>query len=231
MSAIRTLETIDIEGHAIIVAPDEQMVPLKPLCVAMGIDARGQQQRLERAAWAKGACIIHAPSTGGPQETFCLPRAVVPMWLATIDASRVRDEHAREVIELFQCRCAEVLDAYWNERKSSAELDVDLALKRAEKAIKVGAMTKAEAGAMAREAFSRAGMLPDIEGEERDRYAQLMQGIDEITADEFARRAWDVKRPTVAHYRRAADALRSIGFVSHRVYRGRRKVRIWRREH
>jgi hypothetical protein len=231
MSAVQCIETIDFSGFQIQVLPDEELVPIKPICVSIGIDWEGQRQRLSRQVWA-GTCMIQAPSAGGPQDQVALPRQQVPMWLATIDASRIKDERAREVLELFQCRCAEVLDAYWNERKSVAELDVDLALKRAAKAIKVGAMTKAEAGAMAREAFRRAGMLPDVDSSERDRYARLMAGVTETTSAEFARLAWGVTNPNASHARRAATALRELGFVAHRVREGgSRKVRIWRREH
>lgn len=99
------LSALRSEGHGWLV--------LKQACEALGIDARGQQQRLERTAWAT-ACVIHAVAADGRQrEMFCLRADRVAMWLATIDVSRIADDEARQRLALWQCHAAEALDRWW----------------------------------------------------------------------------------------------------------------------
>lgn len=88
---------------------------IKAACEAMGIDHRGQKQRLDRAPWATG-CVMHLvdEATDGKQrEMFCLRIEKVGMWLATIETSRIADPAARAKIELWQCEAADVLDRWW----------------------------------------------------------------------------------------------------------------------
>jgi len=89
-------------------------VVLKPLCERLGIDAQAQQRRIMRATWGrKGAAIMAVPSAGGVQQTFCLHRKRLAMWLATLDANRTRVE-VRPYLEALQERAADVLDAYFS---------------------------------------------------------------------------------------------------------------------
>jgi hypothetical protein len=90
-------------------------VPLKRLCEVLGPDVEGQRQRLARAAtlgaaWAALPSIKAVDATGGVRDLLILPRRSIPMWAATIDASRVSDEVRPKVIA-YQDECADVLAA------------------------------------------------------------------------------------------------------------------------
>lgn len=89
-----------------------EYVVLRPLCERLGLDPRAQQRRLQRAAWAKGAAIMAAPSAGGAQETFLLPRRRLAMWLATLPAARAKAE-VRPYLEALQDKAADVLDQFF----------------------------------------------------------------------------------------------------------------------
>lgn len=86
-------------------------VSLRRMCEALGLDVEAQRQKLssrERTPWAV-TCMTKATAADGKNYTsFCLDLDSVPMWLATIDASRVRDE-ARVKIVILQREAARVL--------------------------------------------------------------------------------------------------------------------------
>lgn len=105
------------DGEILCVRSDEdgEFVVIKPLCERIGVDARGQQQRIQRASWGKScACIMHVQLPGDVQrrEVFVLSRKRIAMWLATIDTNRVNEE-VRPYLEALQERAADVLDAYF----------------------------------------------------------------------------------------------------------------------
>jgi len=66
-------------------------VVVKRVCENLGIDHGAQQERLRRKDWATVGLI---PTVIGDQayEVFCLDLESLPMWLATIDANRVKPE-------------------------------------------------------------------------------------------------------------------------------------------
>lgn len=50
----------------IVSTSDEQMVAIRPICEALGIDANGQKQRIERdEILSSTACMIHAVAADG----------------------------------------------------------------------------------------------------------------------------------------------------------------------
>lgn len=99
-----TIEALQRDGHGWMV--------LKPACSALQIDDEAQRKRLERARWAT-ACIIQAVGADGKlRQMYCLRADRVGMWLATLDASRIKDEARRERLELWQCEAADALNRW-----------------------------------------------------------------------------------------------------------------------
>ena len=96
------------------------LVPLVPVCDALGLNTNGQVQRLRRATWA---CITHAqvqlPDDAQRREVACLDLDALPMWLATIDTGRVR-ENARPKLVLYQREAAKVLREHFFPRQAPA---------------------------------------------------------------------------------------------------------------
>lgn len=71
------------DGRRIDVIRDEQgnlWVGVKSICLAIGIDAKSQRQKIiddEKYRWGD----ITSPSAGGMQKTFCLPLNHLNGWL------------------------------------------------------------------------------------------------------------------------------------------------------
>lgn len=85
----------------IISTGDEQLVAIKPICEAIGIDWEGQRQRIERdEILGSVACMIKAIAYDGKKrEMFCLPLMYVLGWIFSDDIrlavvpSRIRELH------------------------------------------------------------------------------------------------------------------------------------------
>ena len=113
-----TPATVDFHGHALTVITGpagEQLVAMKPICEAIGLDWDGQRQRIKRhKVLSRGAVMITAPSASGDQEHTCLPLKMLNGWLFSVDAARVRPE-IRDTLIQYQSECFDVLAAYWQQ--------------------------------------------------------------------------------------------------------------------
>lgn len=100
-------------------------VSVKSACEAMGVDAEAQRKRLKAAEWAETSIIeVSAPiqpndalaavlrSPNLVVKTFCLKAECAPMWLATFDASRIKEPTARAQVKLWQKHATAALFAY-----------------------------------------------------------------------------------------------------------------------
>ncbi len=95
--------------------PDAQIyVPLRPICLFLGLDWAGQYQRLKRDPVLGEALrtvrLSRAQTAGGAPDVSTLPLKFLPGWLFGIQASRVKPE-LREKILRYQRECYDVL---WN---------------------------------------------------------------------------------------------------------------------
>ena len=100
----------------IVATSDEQLVPIRPICKALGIDTNGQKQRIERdEILSSVACIIHATGGDGKQyEMYCIPYMYVFGWLFSIDTSKVNEE-ARLTVLKYKEECYRALYKHFTE--------------------------------------------------------------------------------------------------------------------
>jgi hypothetical protein len=129
------IERFDFHGDELDVAREGDVlwVSVRRVCDALGVAANMQIAKLKGKPWAGGMMII-SPSDGGPQSTFCLPLRALPMWLATIEPSRVA-ESVRAKLERYQVECADALADYFFgpvSTASDASLAADIASLRDE---------------------------------------------------------------------------------------------------
>lgn len=84
----------------IIATSDEQMIPIRPICEALGVDSNGQKQRIERdEILSSTACVIHAVAADGKErEMYAIPYMYIFGWLFSIDTSKVNPEVKENVI-------------------------------------------------------------------------------------------------------------------------------------
>ncbi len=115
-------------------------VPLARLCENLGIARARQAQRVrEHAVLSRGLRTLTFVSKGGPQQAECLRLDMIPLWLAGVNANRVKDT-VKEKLVLYQSEVAGVLwDAFRHEilpptpaaimpmERSSAEIAYEMA--------------------------------------------------------------------------------------------------------
>lgn len=104
------LLAVEKDGHV--------WVPVKRVCEVLGIDHRSQREKLQNQRWAVGVLITSTAPDGKNYDTFCIRSDRLAMWLATIDAGRVKEE-ARPALEALQCEAAEALAAHFAKAQES----------------------------------------------------------------------------------------------------------------
>lgn len=117
MSATNQIVHVPFNGQTVDATLDEKsgtwLVALKPICENIGVDYSGQLQRLKNQPWATMGVIPTVASNGKTYEMAAIDRQTFVMWLATIDASRLKSDAARAVVLKYQMECAKVLDSYF----------------------------------------------------------------------------------------------------------------------
>lgn len=101
----------EIKGGIVIHPPSERRVyvPVRPLVDFLGVDWRGQRQRIRRdPVLSAEMSMVVMETTGGPQEMMCLPLDMLNGWLFGIQASRVKEELQEKLIR-YQRECYRVL--------------------------------------------------------------------------------------------------------------------------
>lgn len=86
------LNTIDFHGQVLQIIDNngKPYVPLKRICVNLGLDWSAQRKRIERdQVLSEGMVVMAIPSEGGDQDMVCLPLEYLNGWLFGIDDSRV----------------------------------------------------------------------------------------------------------------------------------------------
>ncbi len=98
------LNTVEFHGQVlqIVHAHGRPYVPIRTICVNLGIDWNAQRQRIHRdQVLSEGVCMIHAPSPGGSQEMLCLPLEYLNGWLFGIEERRVASQ-IREALIVYK---------------------------------------------------------------------------------------------------------------------------------
>lgn len=115
MASSYPLVPVQFQGdniHAIRDESGEVWVVVLRLCEVMGIDYRSQYVKLQDKPWAKTAKIVTATQGGYDREMFCIHLDSLPMWLTTIDSSRVAPG-VRAKLAVYQAECARVLATHF----------------------------------------------------------------------------------------------------------------------
>jgi len=92
---MQQVETIDFYGDQLEVIRDEQgegWTVVKRACENVGLDEEPQRKKLRAAKWAVTSVMEATGPDGKTYKMFCLHVDSVPMWLATIQASRVAEQ-------------------------------------------------------------------------------------------------------------------------------------------
>ena len=114
-----------VNNQSILIIEDlskEKLVPIRPICDALGVDFEGQRQRISRDEILSPTAFMTKAvgADGKDREMVCLPIKFVFGWLFTIDTSRVNEE-ARESVINYKLKCYDVLYNYFVEYSEFVE--------------------------------------------------------------------------------------------------------------
>jgi hypothetical protein len=99
---------------------DRALVVIKSVCEHLDIDVENQRKKLNQAAWATTVMITAVAKDGKNREVACLDLDCLPMWLATIQTTKVKPS-ARPLLEAYQREAARVLrDHFFGRREEAA---------------------------------------------------------------------------------------------------------------
>ncbi len=101
---------------------DDVWVVVRPVCEALRLATDAQRNKLKTKPWATTSMNDVVAEDGRIRELFCIHIDSLPMWLATIEPSRVGAE-VRPKLEAYQTRCAQVLRDYFFGRPSARGLE------------------------------------------------------------------------------------------------------------
>lgn len=118
---IFTINNVDI------VVTNDGLVPIKPICEALGIDDEGQRQRIERDEILASVTFMTKATgkDGKAYQMVAIPVKYVFGWLFTIDASRVNPEIKDSVIK-YKRECYETLYNHFNGQQERRNEQDDL---------------------------------------------------------------------------------------------------------
>lgn len=111
MSTALVQRTVSFYGDDLVVIRQGEIAytPLKPICLAFGLDWEAQYKRVLRdEVLGSVAAMMEIPSPGGMQQTVCLPIEFLHGWLFGVQVSRVRPE-LRERVILYKRECYRIL--------------------------------------------------------------------------------------------------------------------------
>ena len=115
-----------INGQQIQVSNDEaQLVPLKPICQALGISFNSQVNHVKEHP-IYGSVVSLGDTTGSDGKTYqmlCLPLKYVYGWLGGINPNNVNEE-SREALIRYQLECYDALYSYFT-GKFEKEREID----------------------------------------------------------------------------------------------------------
>jgi hypothetical protein len=118
------LVKFDFHGDEIEVLHEDGRVwvGVKRLCDVLRIANQPQQAKLSRKPWATVTMIVTVAEDGRQREQFCIDLDSLPMWLATIEPSRVQPVLRPRLID-YQRECARVLrDHFLGQRTAAAAM-------------------------------------------------------------------------------------------------------------
>lgn len=123
-TSVPTLRQISFDDDQLMaIEKDEKIyVAMKPICEVIGLNWSGQYSLIKRdEVLAEGICIIQTPSSGGLQETTCLPLEYLNGWLFKISLSRIENQETKEKVIRYQKECYKVLHDHFMGKEQTVQ--------------------------------------------------------------------------------------------------------------
>lgn len=104
------MKTLSVINQVKIVQLSNDLVPIKPICEALGIDESSQRKKIYEDDFFSSVAVL-STATGSDKkeyEMLCLPLPYIFSWLATVNPKNVKEE-AKEAVKLYRLKCSQVI--------------------------------------------------------------------------------------------------------------------------
>lgn len=121
------LVRVPFHGDELDAVRDERgaWVSIRRVCEVLGVSHEPQFAKLKRKAWATMTMIVTVAEDGKNREIACVHLDSLPMWLATIEPSKVKPA-VRDKLADYQRECAKVLRDYFFGAQGPTSLDAQM---------------------------------------------------------------------------------------------------------
>lgn len=113
-----------VNSVAIVAGNDpKKLVPIKPICEALGIDFDSQRKKLKEDEDLSSTAVLSTvvAADGKDREMVCLPIEFVFGWLFTINPKNVKED-ARESVRKYRMECYRALYSHFTEYAEFVEV-------------------------------------------------------------------------------------------------------------
>lgn len=95
---------------------DKRLIPIKPICEALGIDWKVQYSKLKEEEDLSATMVLNTTvaADGKEREMVCLPYEFIFGWLFTINPKNVKQE-AQSVVRQYRMQCYKALYEHFTE--------------------------------------------------------------------------------------------------------------------
>lgn len=103
-------------NNVAIVVTGEELIPIKPICEALGIQYPTQYSKLKEDDFLSSVIALSATTgaDGKEYEMVCLPQEFIFGWLFTINPKNVKEE-AKEAVAKYRIECYRALYRHFTE--------------------------------------------------------------------------------------------------------------------
>jgi hypothetical protein len=118
---IKTVAKIN-EVSIMLIDGNEKLVPVKPICEALGIDSKSQMDKIQKDE-ILGSTVVLSTSVGADgknREMSCIPFKFVFGWLFTINPKNAKAE-AKEQIIKYKLQCYDALFNHFTDQSEFLE--------------------------------------------------------------------------------------------------------------
>ncbi|MDE5813262.1 MAG: phage antirepressor N-terminal domain-containing protein [Muribaculaceae bacterium] len=125
-----TISIGTINGVEIYAVKNEEgtvLVPIKPICTALGIDDKAQREKIseDEDLRSTGGLSTSVGADGKEREMFCLPEEFIYGWIFTINPKNVAPS-ARESVRKYRRQCYTALYRHFHGRANRLQEFVDM---------------------------------------------------------------------------------------------------------
>ena len=106
----KTVAKVNQVSIQLVLDNKEKLVPIKPICEALGIDEDAQRRKLQEDEFLNSTTVLSTvvAADGKQREMVCLPLEFIFGWLFTINPKNVKEE-AREAVSKYRIECYRAL--------------------------------------------------------------------------------------------------------------------------